>query len=71
MNETITMTINKQKNIALIAHDGKKAELIQWCKENAEILKRHFLCGTGTTARMITDATDLPVIQVRLEEISR
>ena len=61
MNETITMTINKQKNIALIAHDGKKAELIQWCKENAEILKRHFLCGTGTTARMITDATDLPV----------
>ncbi|MBP3280546.1 MAG: methylglyoxal synthase [Butyrivibrio sp.] len=61
MNETVTLTIGRQKNIALIAHDGKKAELIKWCKDNAEILKRHFLCGTGTTARMITDATDLPV----------
>lgn len=61
MNETITLTIRKQKNIALIAHDAKKAELIQWCQDNAEILKKHFLCGTGTTARMITDATGLPI----------
>ncbi len=61
MSDTITLTIPRQKNIALIAHDGKKHELIDWCKENAEILKKHFLCGTGTTARMITDATDLPV----------
>ena len=37
----LTLTIGKQKNIALIAHDGKKAELIQWCKDNAEILKKH------------------------------
>lgn len=57
----LTLTIGKQKNIALIAHDGKKAELIQWCKDNFTILSRHFLCGTGTTARMITDATGLPV----------
>ena len=61
MSETITLTIKKQKNIALIAHDGKKAELIEWCKENADILRKHSLCGTGTTARMITDATELPV----------
>ena len=57
----ITLTIGKQKNIALIAHDGKKQELINWCQENKEILKNHFLCGTGTTARMITDKTGLPV----------
>ena len=61
MNETITLTIGKQKNIALIAHDGKKPELIEWCKNNAKILRKHFLCGTGTTARMISDATELPV----------
>lgn len=59
--ETLELTLRKQKNIALIAHDGKKAELIDWCREHAEQLKKHFLCGTGTTARMITDATDLPV----------
>ena len=57
----ITLTIGKQKNIALIAHDNKKADLIQWCRENQDILKNHFLCGTGTTARMITDQTGLPV----------
>ena len=60
-DDFITLTIAKQKNIALIAHDSKKAEMIDWCRENREILSRHFLCGTGTTARMVTDATDLPV----------
>lgn len=57
----LPMTIRRQKNIALIAHDQKKRELIQWCGEHKDILSGHFLCGTGTTARMITDATNLPV----------
>lgn len=59
--DLLTLTIGKQKCIALIAHDAKKQELIDWCDENKEILSRHFLCGTGTTARMITDKTGLPV----------
>lgn len=57
----IPFTIGKQKSIALIAHDGKKQELVQWCLDNQKTLEHHFLCGTGTTARMITDATGLPV----------
>jgi methylglyoxal synthase len=57
----ITLTIGKQKNIALIAHDEKKAELIQWCQDNIDILKNHLLSGTGTTARMVTDKTGLTV----------
>ena len=61
MEDKITLTIGKEKNIALIAHDGKKPLLIQWCEDNKEILKNHFLCGTGTTARMISDRTGLPV----------
>ena len=60
-NEFITFTIRKQKNIALIAHDGKKRELIEWCAENQDILKNHFLCGTGTTARLVAEKTGLPV----------
>ena len=59
--EHLTMTIRKQKNIALIAHDQKKHELIEWCAAHKDILSRHFLCGTGPTARMITDYTGLPV----------
>ena len=57
MGDFITLTIDKKKNIALIAHDGKKAELIQWCQDHKSILEKHFLCGTG----MITDKTGLPV----------
>ena len=57
----ITLTIGKQKTIALIAHDGKKAELIDWCKKHAKILSKHNLVGTGTTARMITARTGLTV----------
>jgi methylglyoxal synthase len=57
----ITRTIEKQKTIALIAHDGKKQELIEWCAENQDILNKHFLCGTGTTARLVAERTGLPV----------
>ncbi|MCR4778957.1 MAG: methylglyoxal synthase [Lachnospiraceae bacterium] len=57
----ITLTIGKQKSIALIAHDSKKHQLIEWCEANKDVLSKHFLCGTGTTARMITNETGLPV----------
>ena len=57
----LSMTIGKQKNIALIAHDQKKHELMDWCLEHKEALSKHFLCGTGTTARMITEYTGLSV----------
>ena len=70
----VTFEIGKAKHIALVAHDGKKKELIEWCDKNKEILKGHFLCGTGTTARLIAEKTGLPVKDItaaRLEEISR
>lgn len=60
-HEYIPFTIPRQKRIALIAHDGKKPEMIEWCKEHVSELSRHFLCGTGTTARLIVENTDLPV----------
>ena len=60
-DEYITLTIKKQKNIALIAHDNKKRELIEWCKKYKHILENHKLYGTGTTSRMITDNTGLKV----------
>jgi len=60
-NDDNILKINKQKNIALIAHDNKKEDLIQWVKENKEKLSKHFLCGTGTTARLISEGVSLPV----------
>ncbi len=60
-DEYISFSIGKQKHIALIAHDTKKHELVEWVEKNKDILKSHFLCGTGTTARLIVDKTGLPV----------
>lgn len=61
MSDFITLTIKKQKNIALIAHDNKKAELIEWCKKYIDVLKEHNLYGTGTTSKMIANSTGLKI----------
>ncbi len=53
--------LRKVKKIALIAHDNKKPEIIEWAKKNREILKDFELCGTGTTAKRISEATGLKV----------
>lgn len=60
-SKQIEFVMPEQKSIALIAHDNKKHDLIQWCKKNKTILEHHFLCGTGTTAKMVADQTGLPV----------
>ena len=49
------------KTIALIAHDNKKQELVDWALSNIEMLKKYDLCGTGHTATLVEDATKLPV----------
>lgn len=61
MIDYLNMTIKKQKRIVLIAHDGKKQEMLKWCEANKENLSKHQLAGTGTTARMITDHVGLQV----------
>ena len=53
--------LSKQKNIALVAHDNRKPDLINWIKDNKENIHKHFLFGTGTTAKLIAEETGLPV----------
>ncbi len=50
-----------KKNIALIAHDNKKQDLLEWVKYNKESLKQHNLFATGTTGTMIKKETGLDV----------
>ena len=50
-----------KKVIALIAHDGKKDEIVAWAVKNKQILKEYELCGTGNTSRRVAEATGLPV----------
>ncbi len=60
-DDYIYFTMDKTKHIALVAHDGKKKEIVEWAEKHKEVLKKHFLCGTGTTAKLIAEKTGLPV----------
>jgi methylglyoxal synthase len=53
--------ITKAKRIALVAHDKRKEELLEWAKKNKELLGRHSLVATGTTGKVIESELNLPV----------
>ncbi len=53
--------LKQPKKIALIAHDNMKVSLCDWCDFNQGTLSRHHLCGTGTTAALISQKTGLSV----------
>ena len=49
------MKLPKQKNIALVAHDKMKPDLVEWVRWNKDVLSGHKLICTGTTGKMIQD----------------
>ena len=48
-------------NIALIAHDEKKELMVQFCIAYCGVLSRNNLCATGTTGKMVSEATGLTI----------
>jgi methylglyoxal synthase len=50
--------------IALIAHDGKKDDMVRFAQEHRERLAQFELIGTGTTSERVTQATGLPVTRL-------
>ncbi|MFB0907924.1 MAG: methylglyoxal synthase [Spirosomataceae bacterium] len=50
-----------RKRIALVAHDNKKVELIEWARYNKTTLTKHQLFATGTTGQLIEDALDVHI----------
>lgn len=53
--------IAPRKRIALVAHDNKKQDLLEWAVYNRELLARHDLCATGTTGKLLEDALKVPI----------
>ena len=49
------------KTVALIAHDHKKHDIVNWAIQNKTALEKYNLCGTGTTSKLISEATGLKV----------
>ncbi len=50
-------------NVALIADDAKKELMVQFCIAYCGILSRHNLCATGTTGKLVAEATGLEIIR--------
>ena len=48
-------------NIALIAHDAKKELMVQFCIAYCGVLSKHVLCATGTTGKLVSEATGLNI----------
>lgn len=48
-------------NIALIAHDAKKELMVQFCIAYCGILSKQNLCATGTTGKLVAEATGLKI----------
>lgn len=53
--------MSRSKRIALVAHDNKKNELIEWAVYNKAALAQHHLYGTGTTGTLVEQALGQPV----------
>ncbi|MGZ8572256.1 MAG: methylglyoxal synthase [Actinomycetota bacterium] len=53
--------LGKTKRVALVAHDHKKRDLMEWAKYNAAILAGHELYATGSTGALLEKELDLPV----------
>jgi len=51
-------------NIAIVAHDSKKELMVQFCIAYSGVLKDHTLCATGTTGKLVENATELTVNKV-------
>ncbi len=62
-SESIRM--NARKGIALIAHDNRKADLLEWARFNQGTLRQHTLFGTGTTGGMLATELGLQVTRFK------
>jgi len=53
-----------RKRIALVAHDNKKRDIIEWALFNKIFLAKHELLATGTTGRLLEEQLDRPVLKL-------
>jgi methylglyoxal synthase len=59
--KTSTPSMEVRKRVALVAHDNKKEDLLDWARFNLGTLSRHELFGTGTTGKLIHSRLGLDV----------
>jgi methylglyoxal synthase len=61
MEYNSTSAMGEKKKIALVAHDHKKQDLLDWAKYNRYVLAQHEICSTGTTGKLLERELDIEV----------
>jgi len=61
----LRVPLRERKHIGLVAHDGRKADLLAWVQDHRDLLARHMLYATGTTGALIHQHTGLPVYRLK------
>jgi methylglyoxal synthase len=61
----ITRTIGQKKRIALIAHDSKKQDLVEWARFNRDVLAQHEVYATGTTGRLLEQELEVEITKLQ------
>jgi len=59
------LPIPQKKRIALVAHDNKKQDLLEWAKWNKALLIEHELYATGMTGKLLEEVLDTTVIKLQ------
>jgi methylglyoxal synthase len=57
--------VTPRKRIALVAHDHKKVDLLEWAQYNRDLLANHELLATGTTGSLLEEALQIPVVKLQ------
>lgn len=65
MSKTHIQAMDKRKNLALIAHDNRKKELLEWARYNRGTLSEHNLFATGTTGGLLSKELALDIHRFR------
>jgi methylglyoxal synthase len=60
-----TLPLGSKKHIALVAHDNKKRDLLEWVGYNRGTLSQHVLYATGTTGELLESALDLTITRLQ------
>ena len=63
--DTPVAVVTPRKRIALVAHDNKKADLLEWAQYNRDLLANHELLATGTTGSLLEEALQVPVVKLQ------
>ena len=61
----IAAELASRKRIALVAHDNKKQDLLEWARYNRDLLAHHELFATGTTGKLLEEVLRTPIVKLQ------